>query len=129
MIYQRCTMTVQQVCKQTGLTVDTIRFYERSGLIAVEKGEYYKKYSQETIDTLLAIKKLRLAGLSLDEIKWLLSIDADPLDLSAEQFNAVYSVIDNAIDRAKIRAKEIAESQKLLENMKNKLITVRHENS
>ena len=121
-------MTVQQVSKQSGLTVDTIRYYERVGLITAEKGAYFKNYDQQTVDTLLAIKRLRLAGLALAEIKWLLSINVEPTDLSQEQLDAISTVIDNAIDRAKIRAQEICESQNLLEHMKNKLSSVCNEN-
>lgn len=120
-------MTIQQVCKQSGLSVYTIRYYERVGLIEVEKGVYSKNYSQQALDTLIAIKKLRLARLSLSEIKWLLSIEVNPTDLSRKQIDSVYSVVDNAIERTKIRAKEIAESLQLLENMKHKLIGVRNE--
>ena len=121
-------MTIQQVCKQSGLTIDTIRYYERIGLIEAEKGAYFKNYSQQALETLVAIKKLRLAGLSISEIKLFLSIETDPMDLSRKQIDAVDTVIDKAIERAKIRAKEIAESQLLLENMKRKLIGVADEN-
>ena len=68
-------MTIQQMRKQSGLTIDTIRYYERIGLVEVEKGAYFKNYSQQSLETLIAIKKLRLTGLSLREIKWLLSIE------------------------------------------------------
>lgn len=121
-------MTIQQVCKQSGLTIDTIRYYERIGLIEAEKGAYFKNYSQQTLETLVAIKKLRLAGLSISEIKLFLSIEAGPMDLSRKQIDLIYTVIDKAIERAKIRANEIAESQLLLENMKRKLIGVANEN-
>lgn len=121
-------MTIQQVCKQSGLTIDTIRYYERIGLIETDKGAYFKNYSQQTLETLVAIKKLRLAGLSISEIKLFFSIEADPMDLSRKQIDLIYTVIDKAIERAKIRAKEIAESQLLLENMKRKLIGVSNEN-
>ena len=122
-------MTVQQVSKLSGLSVDTIRYYERSGLITVEKEAYFKSYDQQTVDTLLAIKRLRLAGLSVKEIEWLLSIEIEATYLSQEQVDSISTLIDNAINRAQIRAQEIAESQQLLARMKNKLITVRHEDN
>ena len=121
-------MTIQQVCKQSGLTVDTIRYYERIGLIEVQKDDYFKNYTPETLETLIEIKKLRFAGLSLSEIKWLISIEVEASDLSQKQIDSVSAVIDNAIERTNIRAKEIAESQQLLENMKRKLIGVKNEN-
>ena len=121
-------MTIQQVCEQSGLTVDTIRYYERVGLIEVDKGAYFKNYSQQALETLIAIKKLRLAGLSLTEIKWLLSIEVDTTDLSRKQIDSVSAIIDNAIERTTIRAKEISESQQFLKNMKRKLDGARNEN-
>ena len=121
-------MTIQQVCKQSGLTIDTIRYYEHIGLIEVEKSAYFKNYNQQALETLVAIKKMRLAGLSISEIKLFLSIEIDPTELSREQIDLISTVIDKAIERAKIRAKEIAESQLLLKNMKRKLIGVSNEN-
>lgn len=121
-------MTIQQVCKQSGLTIDTIRYYERIGLIELEKSAYFKNYNQQALETLVAIKKLRLAELSISEIKLFLSIEIDPTELSREQIDLISTVIDKAIERAKIRAKEIDESQLLLKNMKRKLIGVSSEN-
>lgn len=121
-------MTIQQTCKQSGFTIDTISYYERIGLIEAEKGAYFKNYSQQALETLVAIKKLRSAGLSISEIKLLLSLEDAPTDLSRKQMDSIYSVIYNAIERANIRAKEIAESQLLPENMKRKLIGAANEN-
>ena len=120
-------MTIQQVCKQSGLTVDTIRYYDRFGLSEMEKCAYFNNYSQQTLETLIVIKKLRLASLSLAEIKWLLSMDVDPTDLSQKQIDSVSAIIDNAIQRTQIRAKEIVESQRLLVNMKHILIGAENE--
>ena len=121
-------MTIQQTCKQSGFTIDTISYYERIGLIEAEKGAYFKNYSQQALETLVAIKKLRSAGLSISEIKLLLSLEDAPTDLSRKQMDSIYSVIYNAIERANIRAKEIAKSQLLPENMKRKLIGAANEN-
>ena len=128
-IYPRCEMTVRQVSIQCGISVDTIRYYERIGLIAVEKGSYFKNYSKQTVDELIAIKRLRSAGLSIEEIKCLLSIDVEPTDLSQKQLDSISVMIDNALERTKIRAKEVAESQQLLKRMKNKLNTVKNEDN
>lgn len=121
-------MTIQQICKQSGLTVDTVRYYERIGLIEAEKGAYFKDYSPEALETLLAIKKLRLAGLTLHEIKWLLSIEADPKNLSEKLIDTISAFLDNAIKNTKKCANEIAEALRLLENMKRKLGGAQNEN-
>lgn len=121
-------MTIQQICKQSGLTVDTVRYYERIGLIEAEKGAYFKDYSPEALEALLAIKKLRLAGLTLHEIKWLLSIEADPKNLSEKLIDTISAFLDNAIKNTKKCANEIAEALRLLENMKRKLVGAQNEN-
>lgn len=121
-------MTIQQICKQSGLTVNTVRYYERIGLIEAEKGAYFKDYSQEALEALIAIKKLRLAGLTLDEIKWLLSIEADPKNLSQKLIDTISAFLDNAIKNTKKCANEIAEALRLLENMKRKLVGAQNEN-
>lgn len=121
-------MTIQQVCKQSGLTADTVRYYERIGLIEVEKGAYFKHYSRQTLETLVAIKKLRVAGLTLSEIKRLLSLEVEPTELNREQIDSISAVIDSAIERADVRARELAETQRLLATMKRKLIEARNEN-
>lgn len=121
-------MTIQQICKQSGLTVDTVRYYERIGLIEAEKGAYFKDYSPEALEALLAIKKLRLAGLTLHEIKWLLSIEADPKNLSQKLIDTISAFLDNTIKNTKKCANEIAEALRLLENMKRKLVGAKNEN-
>ena len=53
-------MLIGELSKACGLSRDTIRFYEKHGLIAVGKRERrfnnYKEYSEETLKRLLSIK-------------------------------------------------------------------------
>lgn len=121
-------MKIKQVCEQSGLTSDTIRFYEKIGLFSVEKGSYFKLYSEQTVETLIAIKKLRAAGLSISEIKELSSIETEYDELSQEQLNSIIDILDNNIKRVETRANEIAEARQLLKRMQNKLWTAYHEN-
>ena len=54
-------MLIGEIVKKTGLTRDTIRFYERKGLIRVESNfsewNNYKNYDAKTLQKLLLIKK------------------------------------------------------------------------
>ena len=74
------TMTIGQLAKQTDVTIDSIRFYERRGLIAEpERTESnYRRYTLDAASRLRFIKRAQKLGFSLDEIKGLLNLHHDP---------------------------------------------------
>ncbi|MGH9554434.1 MAG: heavy metal-responsive transcriptional regulator [Terriglobales bacterium] len=69
-------MKIGQAAKDTGLTVDTIRFYERQGLLAhpprTEGG--FRLYSGRDLSALRFIRSVQGLGFSLEEIGVLLSL-------------------------------------------------------
>jgi MerR family transcriptional regulator, copper efflux regulator len=69
-------MLIGELSKQTGLSKDTIRFYEKLGLITASSNDigtkYYKRYSLETIERLSTIVQGKGLGFTLSEIKQLL---------------------------------------------------------
>ena len=67
-------MKIKQVEELVGITSKNIRFYESQGLLIPERAENgYREYRQKNIDTLKKIKLLRKLGVSVDEIKSVLS--------------------------------------------------------
>jgi len=64
------TMTIGKLSKATGATIDTIRFYERSGLLPrpARTASGYRKYSIEDELRLAFVARARHLGFSLDEI-------------------------------------------------------------
>ena len=64
-------LKIGDVAKRTGIGIETLRFYERSGLLSrparTEGG--YRLYDAEALDTLDFIKRAQTLGFSLDEIK------------------------------------------------------------
>lgn len=71
-------MLIGQLVKQSGLSKDTIRFYEKQGLIKLSRKERrvnnYKEYSEEILEKLLTIRRLKDFGFTLIEV-------ADMLDM------------------------------------------------
>lgn len=71
-------MLIGQLVKQTGLSKDTIRFYEKQGLIKVSykerRSNNYKEYSDEILSRLLTIKRLKNFGFTLNEVSDLLEM-------------------------------------------------------
>ncbi len=75
-------MRIGELAKRSGLSRDTLRFYERQGLIgsAPEPGKTnnYRQYPDETLITLEWIAEAQAAGLTLAELTVLLGqLEAD----------------------------------------------------
>lgn len=68
--------TIGQIAKRAGVSNDTIRLYERYGLIEepprAKNG--YRQYSSDTVDQLIFIQRAKHMGFTLKEIQELLSI-------------------------------------------------------
>lgn len=73
-------MTIGQVAKQAGVNIQTLRFYERKGLVLPEgrSASGYRQYTPESIRRIRFIKHAQEIGFSLREIEDLLSLRVDP---------------------------------------------------
>ncbi|MBZ4192544.1 MerR family transcriptional regulator [Niabella beijingensis] len=71
-------MLIGALVARTGLSRDTIRFYEKEGLISVTRKERrnnnYKEYSEAVLERLLTIKRLKNFGFTLKESAEVLSM-------------------------------------------------------
>lgn len=65
-------MLISEVARSSGLSVDTIRFYEKRELIdpafVVRRENNYKEYAATTVQRLRLIKSVQAAGFTLTEI-------------------------------------------------------------
>ena len=74
-------MQIGRVAQSTGLSVDTIRFYEKQSLIplAQRTDAGYRVYDEGTVERLQLIGRAQSLGFSLQEIRELLLIeDGEP---------------------------------------------------
>ncbi len=74
-------MTISKAARGAGVGVETIRFYERKGLIdqppkPLDAG--FRVYPEETVQRLRFIRRAQELGFSLREIDELLSLRTDP---------------------------------------------------
>ncbi len=69
-------MLIGQLSKLTGFSRDTIRYYEKIGLIELPRRRRadgnYKDYPEEVVQRLRAIRKYKELGFTLEEIRELL---------------------------------------------------------
>lgn len=72
-------MTIGQVAREAGVGVETIRFYERVGLLEEppRRQSGYRQYSPDAVKRIRFIKRAKELGFSLKEIKELLYLRVD----------------------------------------------------
>jgi len=79
------SLRIGQVAQKTGLSVDAIRFYEKSGLLPrpprTQGG--YRLYREREVADLEFIRKAQQLGFSLSEIRELFSIQRHPHEVCA----------------------------------------------
>ncbi len=70
------TISIGKVAKKLGINIETIRYYERRGLIKAppRKESGYRQYPAETVKRIQFIRHAKELGFSLKEIAELLSL-------------------------------------------------------
>lgn len=73
------SLTIGQVAKQAGIGIETVRFYERTGLLEEppRRESGYRQYPVDAVPRLRFIRQAKALGFSLKEIKDLLSLRVD----------------------------------------------------
>ena len=106
------SMTIGKLAKRAGVGVETIRFYERRGLIPEppRRSSGYRQYEEATVLRVQFIRRAKELGFTLKEIEGLLSLRVDS--------NAPCQDVNRRIE-AKIV--DIEEKIQMLERMKSTL--------
>ncbi len=74
-------MRISQAARRAGVGVETVRFYERQGLISQPPRPStggFRSYPSETVERIRFVRQAQDLGFSLKEIDELLSLRADP---------------------------------------------------
>ena len=73
-------LTIGEVAKQTHVNIETVRYYERRGLIPEppRRESGYRQFSPEVVTRIKFIKRAQELGFSLNEISELLTLRLDP---------------------------------------------------
>jgi len=106
------TLTIGQVAKQAGVNIETVRYYERQGLIPdpPRRASGYRQYSADFVKRIQFIKRAQTLGFALKEISELLELRIEP---------------DTACDEVRSRAEQkvtaIEQKIQTLERMKRVL--------
>ena len=73
------TLGIGGLAKQAEVAIDTVRYYERSGLLAPagRLASGYRRYGAEELKRLRFIRRAKALGFSLDDIRALLALSAE----------------------------------------------------
>ncbi len=105
------TLRIGEVARRAGVNVQTLRYYERRGILAAPSRSRagYRQYPVETVAVVRAIKRAQRLGFSLDEIVELLRIKDHPRggcrrarELACERLAVLDASIDE-LERARAR--------------------------
>ena len=72
-------ITIGELSRRTGCCIETIRYYERIGLLPKprrEKGGRFRRYDSDDIARLTFIRRARQLGFTLDDVRGLLRLAA-----------------------------------------------------
>ena len=80
------TFTIGTMARRAGVGVETVRFYERQGLLAVPTrgASGYRQYPEDTVSRIRFIRRAKALGFSLREIRELHALRVDPMGSSSE---------------------------------------------
>jgi MerR family mercuric resistance operon transcriptional regulator len=73
----RIVITIGGLSERTGCTIETIRYYERIGLLpSPERRGRYRSYTTVDVRRLTFVRRARELGFTLDEVRALLALSA-----------------------------------------------------
>ncbi len=107
-------LTIGAVARAAGIAIDTIRYYEREGLLPVPARRLsgYRDYTPDAVVRLRFIRRAKELGFSLPEIRELLA-------LSADRERGVRGVKQRAEARLAEIERRIRELQRVQRGLKN----------
>lgn len=115
-------MRIGQLCKCTGLSRDTVRFYEREGLIVSAPSDSatnsYRKYGDDLPERLAMIGQARDAGMSISDLKMLLG----HLESGSPENLDVNAFLDDRIDQIETMILQAGRFLKVLKMTRDALV-------
>jgi len=111
-------MRIGELAKQTACDVETIRYYEKSGLLPEpgRNGAGYRLYQPEHLERLQFIRHCRSLQMGLSDIRVLLDFRSRP----AAECQGVNDLLDHQIGLIRVQ-------MEALQSLEQQLMTLRHQ--
>ena len=91
-------ISIGKLAKAAGVSVDTIRFYEKCGVLAapMRKPSGFREYSLRDLDCLRFVRRARGLGFSIPQILEILALDRE---INPDRLNGLLEANITAVDR------------------------------
>lgn len=106
-------MNIKEASSTTGVSADTIRYYERIGLIMpIERVNGIRKFNERNINQINFAKAMREAGLSIETLKDYVTLvfEDDPTTIPARK-----DLLGEAIKTLNEKVKEVVDARDYLQ--------------
>jgi Cd(II)/Pb(II)-responsive transcriptional regulator len=109
-------MKIGDLSRATGCTVETIRYYERVGLLPppARSAGNYRHYAEAALDRLAFIRRCRSLDMSLDEIVTLVRAAERPGD----DCGGVDALLETHLDHVAVRIRDLRTLQRQLQTLR-----------
>jgi MerR family Zn(II)-responsive transcriptional regulator of zntA len=108
-------MLIGELSKRTGLTKDTIRFYQKMGLVITSDRQagtrVYKEFNEEMMQRLVVINQAKALGFTLNEIRQLVEEWGTP---SAIPESEQIRIVERKLQEISQKMHQLAEIQSYL---------------
>ena len=111
-------MKIGELAQGTGMPVETIRYYEKEGLLPKigRTGSNYRVYTEAHVERLLFIRHCRSLDMTLDEIRLLLHFKDRP----EESCDRVNALLDEHIGHVAERIRDLEKLEKQLRALRDR---------
>jgi MerR family transcriptional regulator, copper efflux regulator len=116
-------MLISELSKRSGLPIDTLRFYEKKGLIDSEmvdrQTNNYRIYADRSLERLVLIQQAKRLGFTLAEIQeWIASFESNELTNTEKQVilnRKLQEIDDRLTDLQQMRAYLVTKIDRLID--------------
>jgi len=108
-------MGPREIARATGVSTDTLRHYERKGLLprAPRTAAGYRQYPAATVDRVLLIQRALVVGFSLNDLKRILAVR----DRGGAPCRTVRALLDDRMTALDRRVQELLELREALQQL------------
>lgn len=115
--------TVKEIAEKLNISIDTLRYYDKIGLLSPNRGENkYRYYTEEDILKLQYVSVMKYAGFPLEEIKTMLKLlghepsencKRQAIELLGQKYEEIQRAIHNYSNLLELLKESIAISENI----------------
>lgn len=126
-------MKTKDITKLSGLSKDTIRFYEKLGLVKPNRESYSREYTDDDLERIEQIKQLKGLDFTLSEIKLLVDIDEkyqsidEIYSMTHDDYQEIIQLLDNKVNYLEEKSKMIEDGLARLKVMQEKIKSINND--